>query len=390
MYRIENEVFSICKVQIRVLQPVNCVVPFQDATMGPFFQFGLAIITLEDENGNIGEAPVYSSYNNIIETCLFPILLHSQDIAYSELYNHLYWSIRNEGFRGPASALLGQVDLALHDLAARRSGLPLHQYLGATRNEVKFYGSGGGTNYSLEELETEIELFLDAGSECYKMKVGKDFGTKMKEDVSRVKFVRSVLGKEVKLAMDANQIWTCEQALQFIDFCGNLDIAWLEEPVHSASLDQIEKLCMSTSLKISYGESERSARVFPSILNAGVQHLQPVPTQIAGVQEWMGVKDLAFNAKADFSSGGYSLFTASLVATAGEDCYTEYLYSLMHGLEDYFSIKPEWKCGCFSLPEVPGFATQIDWDYCYREKKILRTYCWERNNVREYRPMVSI
>lgn len=192
MHKIDDEVFNIVKVSIRVLEPAKAVTPFQDASMGPFQYFGIAVLQLEDEDGFIGEAPVFHSYNNIFENCLLPILLHNNNAAYNDLYYRMYWSIRNEGFRGAASALLGQIDVALHDLAARRKQLPLHRYLNAARDHVKMYGSGGGVNYSLKELENEIAFFLKAGVDCYKMKVGKEFGTNMKEDVERVKFVRSL------------------------------------------------------------------------------------------------------------------------------------------------------------------------------------------------------
>jgi L-alanine-DL-glutamate epimerase-like enolase superfamily enzyme len=390
MHRIDKEVFNITWARLTTLEPKPTVTPFQDATMGPFHNFGLSILTITDENGISGEVPVYSTYNNILETCLFPILLHCGNIPYSELYHRLYWSIRNEGYRGPAAALLGQVDLALHDLAARRNSIPLHQYHGAARNEVKFYGSGGGTNYSLKELEAEVAFFMNAGTETYKMKVGKDFGTRMEEDVSRVKFVRSLLGKNVKLAVDANQIWTCEQAIRFIEKLGDIEIAWFEEPVHSASFDQIEKLCRMTPVKIACGESERTARSFPMLAKAGVRHLQPVPTQFAGVKEWMEVRDLASNNNIDFSSGGYSLFTASLVATARPEDQVEYLYSIMHGLEQYFSEMPIIKNGQFILPDNGGIGVRIDWDYCRKHNKIVRTQTWGKENVNEYRPVVSM
>src|SRR5690606_4908710 len=110
----KDEVFNIVRVSIRVLEATKTTFDFQDATMGPFPSFGLSIITLEDEDGNQGEAPVYSSYNNILELCLMPILLHSGGAPYPVMYERMYWAIRNEGFRGPAAALLGQVDIALH------------------------------------------------------------------------------------------------------------------------------------------------------------------------------------------------------------------------------------------------------------------------------------
>src|SRR5437879_3645469 len=144
MGTIDNEIFNIVSARIRVLEPVPAVTPFQDATMGPFPEFGIALLTLEDSEGNIGESPVFSSYFNILETCLLPILLHSHGCLYQDFYPQLYWSIRNEGFRGQAAALLGQVDMALYDLAARRRNQPLYKYVGAERNWTKMYGSGGG------------------------------------------------------------------------------------------------------------------------------------------------------------------------------------------------------------------------------------------------------
>lgn len=390
MLRIETEIFNISKAQIRVLAPTKVNPAFQDATMGPFSTFAIAILTLQDEDGCIGEAPVFCTYNNILDNCILPILLHSKNVSYSALYHMMYWAIRNEGFRGQASALLGQVDLALHDLAARKAGEPLHRYLGASRDTARFYGSGGGTNYTLRELEQNVSMFLDAGTDCYKMKVAKDFGTCMQQDVERVKFVRNLLGKDAKLAVDANQVWSGEQALAFIDQCAAYDIAWFEEPVHSAALDQIEWFCHRCPVPVSYGESERTALVFPALVKAGVKHLQPVPTQIAGVREWMQVRDLASRNHLQFSAGGYSLFTASLVATAGEDAHTEYLQSLMVGLEEYFIVKPSCQGGMFHLPDVEGLPVRIDWDYCKAHNKILHKYSWQRKTVDAYVPTVVI
>ena len=390
MCRIDNEIFNITNAQVRVLESMPVITDFQDATMGPFHRFGIAMLTLTDADGTIGEVPVFSAYTNLLESYLLPILFHYRNTPYREIYPKLYWSIRNEGFRGPASALLGQVDLALHDLAARRHQLPLHTYLNATRNSVKFYGSGGGTNYSFKELEKEISCFLDAGAECYKMKVCTNFGTQMYTDAERVKVVRRLAGDKLKIAIDANQAWTCEQALQFLDIAGCAEIAWFEEPVHSAAIDQIAKLCSSTTVAIAYGESERSSKCFPALVNSGVRHLQPVPTQIGGVKEWMDVRDLAAKSGACFSSGGYSLFSASLMATAGDDCHVEYLYSIMQVLEQYFAVRPEWKNGHFILPAIEGVGVRVDWDYCQRNYRIVHQQCWNSRDVREYTPTVLL
>ncbi|MBC9930593.1 enolase C-terminal domain-like protein [Chitinophaga qingshengii] len=390
MYSIDQEIFYIRSITIRVLAPVKAVIPIQDATMGPFPAFGIALMTIMDEDGYTGEVPVYSSYDNILEASLVPLLLYNDGMPYHELYKQLYWSIRNEGFRGPASALLGQIDMALHDLAARRKGVPLHRYLGAGRSEMKVYGSGGGTNYSYKELEQEVAYFTGMGVDCYKMKVGKGFGTCMQEDAERVLFVRSLLGNKIRLAVDANQIWTTDEALRFIELTATAELAWLEEPIHSAALDQITQLCKRTDMKIAYGESERSAKVFPALVNAGVSHLQPVPGHLAGIKEWSAVKELAGRFSLEFSSGGYSLFTASLMAVAGEACQVEYLHAIMAGLETYFGTRPEWKNGRFYLPEVPGLAVRVNWQEAEQQDKVIHKKVWDKRNVREYRPVVSL
>ncbi|RPE05488.1 mandelate racemase/muconate lactonizing enzyme family protein [Chitinophaga lutea] len=390
MKDISEQIFNIARVRINVLEPVPAVTPFQDATMGPFLTFGLAVITLEDENGYVGEAPVFSSYTNILESCFLPILLHSNGVPYGEMYSKLYWSIRNEGFRGAAAAMLGQIDFALHDLAARRAGLPMHRYLGSNRDHVKVYGSGGGTNYSYAQLESEATYFLDKGVDCYKMKIGKDFGARPHEDAERVKFVRSLLGPSVQLAVDVNQVWDCDQALRFLDLVADQNIEWIEEPVHSAGMDQIERFCAASPVKVSFGESERTSKLFPTLLQMGVRHLQPVPTQIGGVREWAEVRDLAKAHGADFSSGGYSLYTAGLMATAEENCRVEYLYSIMHGLERYFSVQPVWAHGGWALPDIEGAPVRIDWEHWRRAGKIMRSVQWEPSSVTAYLPNVTL
>lgn len=390
MNEIENEIFNIKKISIRVLEPVAVVTSFQDATMGPFPYFGLSIIRIEDEDGQVGEAPVYNSYTNILETCLFPILFHSKGVPYREFFPRLYWSIRNEGFKGAASALLGQVDMALYDLAARRKRVPLHRYIGGMRNTVKMYGSGGGTNYTLQQLEDEVRVFMDAGTDCYKMKIGKDFGTNIREDIERVKHVKSLIGNSMTLAVDANQIWSCKDVLTFIDAIGEEALCWIEEPIHSAAYDQIEELCKRMSLDVAYGESERTSKIFPMLANCGIKHLQPVPTQFGGMKEWMEVRDLCASRNLQLSSGGYSLYSTFLMTTAHNNGMIEYLYSLMYGLEKYFLIRPSLSQGQFHLPESEGLPVRIDWEYCYKENKVIKEQMWEKHHVQNYSPLVNM
>ena len=138
------------------------------------------------------------------------------------------------------------------------------------------------------------------------------------------------------------------------------------------------------------GESERSARVFPILVNLGVRHLQPVPTHLAGIQEWMEVRDLATGGGLDFSSGGYSMYTSLLMASATGDYPVEYLYAIMYGLEAYFEVHPIWEKGRFVLPDIEGIPVRVNWEQCMKENKVIKAQCWNKENTREYRPSVSL
>jgi L-alanine-DL-glutamate epimerase-like enolase superfamily enzyme len=229
---------------------------------------------------------------------------------------------------------------------------------------------------------------MDQGFSCIKMKVGMHFGKNIKGDVERVKFVRSLIGKDVRLAVDANQIWTVQEALAFIREVEDQDIAWFEEPVHSAGLTDIACLSAQTAVSLSFGESERSGKVFPELKKAGVTHLQPSPSHLAGVGEWLEVRDLAQRSGMALSSGGFSLYTAALVATASDTALVEYLYPLADGLREYFSEHPLLDKGCFILPDITGIPVRIDWDRLERKHKILAHKIWTAAEIGRYTPSV--
>ncbi|MEN7547997.1 mandelate racemase/muconate lactonizing enzyme family protein [Rapidithrix thailandica] len=379
---IFEEKFTIKTISVRVLKEFRVPLAFQDATMGPFQHYNIATITLVDEDGQEGEAPFFISGIPDAERLFFPLLANLPNTSYKELFPLLYWNIRNEGFRGRIATTLGQVDMALYDLAAKRHRLPLHRYLGAKRNAVPAYGSGLGTNYTEKELRTEALNFAEQGYEIIKMKVGKGFGRCMEEDVRRVKLVRKTLGDYIPIAVDANQIWTAEEALRFIRQVADQNIAWFEEPVHSADLHQIREICQASPVPVSFGESEKSAKVFPALAEAGVQHLQPVPGYQCNLSEWMEIEQLAREKKLFFSGGGYYQFTSQILACAEQDTYVEQLKGLNGCLDEYLAVKPELRNGMYHLPEEPGLSARVDWNWI--KKKDLMAF-EKRWDLAEYR-----
>ncbi len=79
------------------------------------------------------------------------------------------------------------VDNALWDLKARLLGLPLVTLLGAVRDGVLVYGSGGFTTYSDERLRDQLGGWAASGITRVKMKIGTQPG----RDLARVEVARA-------------------------------------------------------------------------------------------------------------------------------------------------------------------------------------------------------
>jgi L-alanine-DL-glutamate epimerase-like enolase superfamily enzyme len=131
------------------------------------------------------------------------------------------------------AAAKAAVDVALHDLAARRLGVPLVRLLGGTALRVP-------TDVTLAAGDAEA-LFAAA-----KNRVGEGFtvlkvkvGTEAEGDLARVRAVRAAVGPGVRVRLDANQGWTPREAVRVIRDIedAGLDIELVEQPVARWDLD---------------------------------------------------------------------------------------------------------------------------------------------------------
>ena len=374
---IDTEEFHIKEVQLRLVSPIYFDVPFYDATMGPFDRYEPCFLRLIDATGFSGECEVPKNAILLFEELLLPIILARKKRTYSELHREMYWRIRNEGFRGEAALLLGHIDRVFYDLASKRNGLPLYKYLGGKSPLINAYGSGLGTNITGNDLIDQGLAWQERGFQTIKMKFG-GFNTLISEDIERICSVRESLKPETRLAIDANQLMSLDRAMKLVRELEsvNINIAWLEEPVHSASLTEIERLCEISSIKISYGESERSAKTFPSIVKAGVKHLQPIAGHISSIKEWLCIARLASSLQLDFSAGGVSFYNAPFNTLAGDGALLEYLEPVIGYVQDVFSIKPDIRNGQFILPDIPGIGVMVDWQRLDKEKRITNKQVW--------------
>src|SRR5438094_9281189 len=99
------------------------------------------------------------------------------------------------------------IDIAVHDLAAQHAGVPLHRYLGATRDRMV-------TDMTIVMMDTRsaverAQRWAQAGFRALKVKIGRD----PKADLDRLREIRSAVGPRIEILSDDNAGDTYSQVL---------------------------------------------------------------------------------------------------------------------------------------------------------------------------------
>jgi L-alanine-DL-glutamate epimerase-like enolase superfamily enzyme len=203
----------------------------------------------------------------------------------------MHHATRNLGRPGLAAEAVSAVDIAAWDLHARRHQLPLCLAVGAVREAVPIYGSGGFTSYDASRLTAQLAGWVDAGIERVKMKVGRD----PTADPHRVGAARDAVGDTAQLFVDANGGYRRKQALALADAFADCGVTWFEEPVSSDDLAGLALLRdrAPAGMDITAGEYGYDLPYFQRMLDAGaVDCLQADVTRCGGISGLLRVAAL--------------------------------------------------------------------------------------------------
>lgn len=162
------------------------------------------------------------------------------------------------------------VDVALHDLTARRRGQTLHGFLGSTSTTVQTDVTlSAGDAESL--AATGIDRIAD-GFGVLKVKVGTGDA---QADFHRVRRVREAIGPDPKLRLDANQGWSRRDAVTAIRAMedAGCDIEFVEQPVAAADIEGMAWITDRVGTSILADESVYGVRDLVSVIRHGAADL---------------------------------------------------------------------------------------------------------------------
>lgn len=126
------------------------------------------------------------------------------------------------------------IDIALHDLAGRKAGLPLWALLGGSKSTLQI--SRVVSLREPEEMAADAVRHVANGFATVKLKVGQY--DDVEKDIERVRQVRAAIGPDIGIKIDVNQGWRdAETAIPMMTALQEFAPDYIEQPVLQNDLE---------------------------------------------------------------------------------------------------------------------------------------------------------
>jgi len=161
---------------------------------------------------------------------------------------------RLKGALGTQPSVLAAVDMALHDIMGKAAGMPVWRLLGGYRDRMLTSVTIG--ILPLEETVQRARDWADQGFRALKLKGGVD----VEDDIARFLAVREAVGEKVELRFDANQGYTVEQSLRFVEGTRRAKLELLEQPTPRGQPDLLGRVTSDAPVPVMADESLMTLR----------------------------------------------------------------------------------------------------------------------------------
>jgi len=222
----------------------------------------------------------------------------------------------------------------------------------------------GWLGYDDEKLVRLSKEAVADGFSQIKLKVGADRA----DDERRMRLAREAVGPDIRIAVDANQAWGVQQAIDWMRALVPHDPYWIEEP--TSPDDILGHAAIRKALapvKVATGEHTHNQVMFKQLLQAGsLDILQMDASRTAGVTENVAILLLAakFGVPVCPHAGGVGLcemvqhlamFDYVAVSGTTEDRVIEYVDHLHEHFTDPVRIRE----GHYLAPTAPGISAEL-------------------------------
>jgi L-fuconate dehydratase len=272
------------------------------------------------------------------------------------------WLVSQVDFRYIADALTPEDALTL--LRKGREGLDERETVLLNRGYPGYTTSPGWLGYSDDKLTRLAKQAVADGFTQIKLKVGAD----LDDDVRRMRAARAAVGEGIRIAIDSNQRWNVDEAVEWTNALAEFDPYWIEEPTSPDDILGHAAVRRGVApVKVATGEHVQNRIVFKQLLQAGaIDVLQIDAARVGGVNENLAILLLAakFGVPVCPHAGGVglcelvqhlSMFDYLALSGTTDNRVIEFV----DHLHEHFTAPVVMRDGHYTAPLTPGFSATM-------------------------------
>jgi galactonate dehydratase len=290
--------------------------------------------------------------------------LHYRELT-EDIQNRLPWK------GGPVfGTAIAAIDAALHDLAGRAWGVPVHALLGGKRREKIRVYSNGGSFTSPEEAAAgarhiKAQGFAGVKGNPLESRTGPMDGEAIAHSATCVEAMRREVGDDFDILLDAHGSPTPELSVELAQRVAPCRPLFLEEPVKRGSVAALMEVSRKSPVPIATGEKLFALEEFRPLINArACAFLQPDLSHCFGLGHLLEIARAAETEQmlmAPHNAGGPLCTAATLQADAliPNFLIQETNHFLLSIYDRY--VEHDWQVanGHIALSDAPGLGVEV-------------------------------